>query len=213
MGQIAVQKAIALARTQLGVPYVFGGTEWNVGMDCSGFMMELWQRVGVQLERTSQEQWAQQAGGSALPNIQPGDIIFFQGSDFPPPDHEGMCITFDFATGNGTFINEPFTGAVCRIDQFNIHETGTLALVGATRPANLLPDPVPPPPPPPVPKEHDMIIAICPTITGDWLCIGSRRCHLDPAQLTLVKSLYNPPVKTLTAAQLIALTVVPWGSI
>lgn len=74
--------------------------------------------------------------------------------------------------------------------------------------------PTPPKPKPPAPpKEQNVIIATCATISGDWFCVGSRRCHVSPTQLILVEELYAPIKKVVTSAELLALTVTPWGSI
>jgi|HubBroStandDraft_2_1064218.scaffolds.fasta_scaffold81102_4 cell wall-associated NlpC family hydrolase len=75
----AAAKAIAYARAQLGKPYLWGGTG-PAGYDCSGLVMEAWASAGVQIERTSEDQWA------SLPHIpasqlRPGDLVYYAGSD------------------------------------------------------------------------------------------------------------------------------------
>src|SRR5262249_49779978 len=76
----AAGKAVAFAYSQLGCPYVFGGTgpPCNQGYDCSRLTQQAWAAAGVSIPRTSGEQW------SALPHvalaqIQPGDILEFNG--------------------------------------------------------------------------------------------------------------------------------------
>jgi peptidoglycan DL-endopeptidase CwlO len=91
-------QAVAYAFGQLGCPYVFGGTgPCSSGFDCSGLMMEAWASAGVQIPRTSEEQWS-------LPHVstsdmQPGDILEFAGES-----HVGMYV------GHGMIIDAPHTG-------------------------------------------------------------------------------------------------------
>jgi peptidoglycan DL-endopeptidase CwlO len=83
--------AIAYARAQLGKPYVWGGTGPD-GFDCSGLVMMAYQSAGISIPRTSQDQWA------ALPHVpssQPGDLVFFPGSDgtWTAPGHVALVIS------------------------------------------------------------------------------------------------------------------------
>ena len=84
----AAATAIAYARAQAGKPYLWGGTGPDA-FDCSGLVMEAYARAGVTIPRTSQEQWAE------LPHVtspQPGDLVFFAGSDGTreKPGHVGL---------------------------------------------------------------------------------------------------------------------------
>ena len=84
----ATATAIAYARAQSGKPYLWGGTGPDA-FDCSGLVMEAYARAGVTIPRTSQEQWAE------LPHVtspQPGDLVFFAGSDGTreKPGHVGL---------------------------------------------------------------------------------------------------------------------------
>jgi cell wall-associated NlpC family hydrolase len=103
--------AVALAMTQLGVPYVWGGETPGVAFDCSGLVQWVYSKLGTNLPRTSQAQWA------ALPHLPPGaapapgDLVFFGPSD--GPTHVGIVI------GNGLMIDAPNTGSVVRIEPYN----------------------------------------------------------------------------------------------
>lgn len=85
----AVQ-AIAYAGAQVGKPYLWGGTGPG-GFDCSGLVMEAYRAAGVDIARTSQEQWATEPH---VPTPQPGDLVFFAGGDGTPaePGHVGIVI-------------------------------------------------------------------------------------------------------------------------
>lgn len=63
------------AMSMLGIPYVFGGTA-TTGLDCSGFVLQVFSPLGVQLPRRSADQ-AQAGTPVALGDLQPGDLVFF----------------------------------------------------------------------------------------------------------------------------------------
>lgn len=118
-----VQTAINFARAQLGKPYVWGGTGPS-SYDCSGLVQAAYRSAGISLPRTSQEQWA--AGPRVGTPHQPGDLVFFTGSEGSPgrPGHVGMAI-------NATqMIVAPHTG-----DHVKIQTIYSEGYVGATRPA------------------------------------------------------------------------------
>ena len=74
-----VATAIAFAEQQLGKPYLFGGTGPDA-FDCSGLVMMAYRAAGVNIERTSEQQWATELRVPAS-QAQPGDLVFFAGAD------------------------------------------------------------------------------------------------------------------------------------
>jgi len=102
--------AVQLAMTQLGTPYVWGGTTPKGGFDCSGLVQWVYGRLGVALPRTTQAQWAALPHLPANAPLTPGTLLYFG----PPtgPTHMGLYI------GNGLMIDAPHTGAVVRIEPY-----------------------------------------------------------------------------------------------
>jgi len=111
--------ALAAARSQLGVPYVWGGESPGSGFDCSGLTQWAWRQAGVDLPRTAAAQYDAIAHVS-LSDLQPGDLVFW---GYGGISHVGMYV------GGGDVINAPDTGDVVRIEA--IWNNG---LVGAGRP-------------------------------------------------------------------------------
>jgi cell wall-associated NlpC family hydrolase len=80
------------AEKWLGTPYVWGG-ESKSGADCSGFVMEVYKKVGVKLPRTAAEQY--EYGKSIdIRNAEMGDLIFFRKSD--KISHVGIYLGANF---------------------------------------------------------------------------------------------------------------------
>ena len=81
--------AVRHALTQLGVPYVWGGTSPGVGLDCSGLTQWAYHEAGLNLPRLAQEQDL----GAAVDqgSLRPGDLAVWDG-------HVAMIV------GNGMMI-------------------------------------------------------------------------------------------------------------
>jgi peptidoglycan DL-endopeptidase CwlO len=92
-------QAVAFVYSQLGCPYVYGGTgPCHMGFDCSGLVQAAWAAAGMQLPRDTYEDWA------ALPHIpvasiEPGDLLIYDGEG-----HVAMYV------GGGYIIDAPQTG-------------------------------------------------------------------------------------------------------
>lgn len=105
---IAQGKVIDKAFTLLGTtPYVFGGTTPYVGLDCSGFTQWSYAQTGVSILRTAQLQWDNNGTFVPANQLQPGDLVFFTGTDSARPDilatHVGIYV------GKGNFIEASST--------------------------------------------------------------------------------------------------------
>ncbi len=120
---MAVQVAIGYAEEQLGKPYQWGATGPDA-FDCSGLVMMAYRAAGIDIPRTSQEQWT--AGPRISPGqVLPGDLVFFAGADgsATAPGHVGLVI------GNGLMIEAYATGFPVRIAPYGDRDP-----VGFTRP-------------------------------------------------------------------------------
>ena len=81
--------AVRHALTQLGVPYVWGGTTPGVGLDCSGLTQWAYHEAGLNLPRLAQEQDLGAAVNQG--SLRPGDLAVWDG-------HVAMIV------GNGMMI-------------------------------------------------------------------------------------------------------------
>jgi cell wall-associated NlpC family hydrolase len=71
-------KAVRAALSQLGVPYVWGGTAPGVGLDCSGLTQYAYGEAGLEIPRVSQDQDI----GAEVPSadqLLPGDLVCWEG--------------------------------------------------------------------------------------------------------------------------------------
>lgn len=81
-------KLLKSSKKWLGTPYQFGGTTQS-GVDCSGFVLNVYQDLGYDLPRTSKEQYGYTTKVSSGEK-QVGDLVFFRrGSDI---GHVGIYV-------------------------------------------------------------------------------------------------------------------------
>jgi cell wall-associated NlpC family hydrolase len=128
----AAGKVIAFAASQTGRPYLFGATGPDA-YDCSGLAMMAYRSAGLVIPRTSQ---AQRAYGKRVPasQVQPGDLVFFAGSDGTPaaPGHVGIVID----PARHLMIDAYATGFPVAYDTYGLPSSrgGLSPVVGFTHP-------------------------------------------------------------------------------
>lgn len=91
------QHAMLAALSQLGVPYRSMRSEEGKAFDCSGLMLYAFHRAGVELPRSSRDQFrdGEQIEGF---DAQPGDLVYY-------PGHISMFI------GMGLIVHSPYSGS------------------------------------------------------------------------------------------------------
>lgn len=99
---------VKTAENFIGIPYRWGGAS-SKGFDCSGLSMTVYQLNGLNLPRTSREQW--KVGKPVLRRqLSKGDLVFFATSGWNKVSHVGIY------KGNNKFIHASGTGKKIRID-------------------------------------------------------------------------------------------------
>lgn len=75
MGKAVVEYALQF----VGNPYVFGGTSLTDGIDCSGFVMKVYENFGVTLPHSSKADRTEGYAVESLEDALPGDLICYSG--------------------------------------------------------------------------------------------------------------------------------------
>lgn len=88
---------LGIAAQYAGIYYVYGGTT-PAGFDCSGYTQYVFNKVGINLPRTAEQQ---RQSVTTVSNPQPGDLVFVGA----PASHVGIY------AGNGMMWDSPHTGS------------------------------------------------------------------------------------------------------
>ncbi len=105
--------AVTAGRKYLGVPYVWGGNDPSVGLDCSSLVQRAYADIGIKLPRVAADQARQGTAVSSLAQAKPGDLVAF-GS---PVDHIGIYV------GDNKMLVAPRKGDVVKIQE--VYKTPT----------------------------------------------------------------------------------------
>jgi hypothetical protein len=102
------EELVRTALSFLDVPYLWGGISADIGFDCSGLTMTVYQLNGLDLPRTSREQFA-----AGIPvdrsSLKKGDLLFFATVE-DKVSHVGIY------AGNGLFVHAPGRGKMIRTE-------------------------------------------------------------------------------------------------
>jgi peptidoglycan endopeptidase LytE len=113
------------AMALLGTPYVFGGTS-RVGTDCSGFVLQVFAPLGVQLPRRSADQ-AQAGLAVDAAALLPGDLVFFDTEGRGAVTHIGIYL------GEDTFVSANSYRGQVAVDKLMADRYWAARYVGARR--------------------------------------------------------------------------------
>lgn len=103
----AAEAVLQTAHRYLGVPYLWGGTNPDIGLDCSGFVQLVFRQHGIDLPRVSRDQARAGTAVASLAEARPGDLVAFG----HPVDHIGIYM------GDNKMIVAPHTGAHVRVQE------------------------------------------------------------------------------------------------
>lgn len=90
------QQIATFALKYVGYPYVYGGNSLTNGVDCSGFVQQVYLNFGIKLSRVADSQKSDGTRVSAS-SAQPGDLFFYGSSSYA--SHVGIYI------GNGQIVH------------------------------------------------------------------------------------------------------------
>jgi cell wall-associated NlpC family hydrolase len=86
-----------------GVRYVWGGNSLSNGVDCSGFVKQLFGKIGENLPRTAAEQARVGSPVHRLEDLRPGDRLYFWSARRNRIGHTGIYL------GNGFFVHASYS--------------------------------------------------------------------------------------------------------
>jgi hypothetical protein len=97
------EEIVRTAGRYVGVPYRWGGESPKTGFDCSGLTMVVYRLNGLNLPRSSRQQW--KAGRQIdRSRLQKGDLVFFATGGGKKVSHVGIY------TGGNEFLHAPGRG-------------------------------------------------------------------------------------------------------
>jgi hypothetical protein len=106
------EEIVRTANQFIGVRYRWGGQSSDTGFDCSGLTMAVYRLNGLELPRSSRQQWKV---GKPVESgqLSKGDLVFFATSGSGRVSHVGIYI------GNKKFLHAPSSGRRIRISSMS----------------------------------------------------------------------------------------------
>ena len=102
-------RIVRTAYSFIGLPYRWGGESPGTGFDCSGFTMAVYRLNGLNLPRSSYQQWRYGIPVSEG-HLRAGDLVFFGTSGHGKVSHVGIYV------GKNRFIHAPSSGKRVKVD-------------------------------------------------------------------------------------------------
>jgi cell wall-associated NlpC family hydrolase len=106
------EEIVRTARRYIGVPYRWGGESPRTGFDCSGLTMVVYRLNGLNLPRSSRQQW-KVGRGINRSRLKKGDLVFFATAGSNRVSHVGI-----YAGGN-KFLHAPGRGRRIQISSLS----------------------------------------------------------------------------------------------
>ena len=103
---------VRTARGFIGLPYQWGGDSPEKGFDCSGLVMASYQMNGLNIPRSSREQFRRGRVVSRK-DLEKADLVFFSIRSGRKVSHVGLYV------GEGVFIHAPGAGKGIRVDSLS----------------------------------------------------------------------------------------------
>lgn len=98
------EKVTSAAQKYIGLPYVWGGNDPAVGLDCSSFVQNVYKDLGYTLPRVTYDQINQGRPVGSMAEAQPGDLLFTHNTG-----HVAIYL------GNGKAVDAPQPGQTIQI--------------------------------------------------------------------------------------------------
>ena len=112
-GSAKADQIIQTARSLIGTPYSWGGTDPSTGFDCSGYVRYVFAQNGYALPRSTVEQ-TMVGQPISRRGLAPGDIVIFR---LPGGGQRGLHT--GIYLGEGTFIHSPRRGESVKVENIN----------------------------------------------------------------------------------------------
>ena len=103
-GAAATGKVLDAVQKYLGLPYVWGGNDPAVGLDCSSFVQNVYKDLGYSLPRVTWDQMNSGTKVDSMAQAQPGDLLI---------SHDGGHVAIYL--GNGKAVDAPQPGQTIQI--------------------------------------------------------------------------------------------------
>jgi cell wall-associated NlpC family hydrolase len=106
------KEIVRTANQYIGIRYRWGGQSSDTGFDCSGLTMVVYRLNGLELPRSSRQQW--KSGRPVNPDqLSKADLVFFATTSSGRVSHVGIYI------GNDKFLHAPSSGRKIRISSMS----------------------------------------------------------------------------------------------
>lgn len=100
------------ARQFIGLPYLWGSSDLEAPLDCSGLVMAVYRLNGLNVPRSSEEQY-ENGTPVGMDELDKGDLVFFSTSGNGRVSHVGIYV------GDGKFIHAPGRGKTICADSLS----------------------------------------------------------------------------------------------